>query len=61
MRRFVERVLRGRGVRVSRYLSGTYVTSLWMAGCSMTVSLLDDTLRKLWDAPVHTAVLRWGT
>jgi dihydroxyacetone kinase-like protein len=48
-------------VRVSRYLTGTYVTSLEMAGCSITVSLLDDALRNLWDAPVHTAALRWGT
>jgi len=55
------RVLREKGVRVSRYLTGTYVTSLEMAGCSITVSLLDDALRKLWDAPVHTAALRWGT
>jgi dihydroxyacetone kinase-like protein len=55
------RVLREKGVRVSRYLTGSYVTSLEMAGCSITVSLLDDALRKLWDAPVHTAALRWGT
>jgi dihydroxyacetone kinase-like protein len=54
------RVLRGNGIRVSRFLTGSYVTSLEMAGCSITVSLLDDTLRKLWDAPVHTAALRWG-
>jgi dihydroxyacetone kinase-like protein len=31
-----------------------------MAGCSITVSLLDDNTAKLWDAPVHTAALRWG-
>jgi dihydroxyacetone kinase-like protein len=55
------RVLRGKGVRVSRYLTGSYVTSLEMAGCSITVSLLDDALRALCDAPVHTAALRWGT
>jgi len=54
------RVLRGHGVRVSRFLTGNYVTSLEMAGCSITVSLLDETLRDLWDAPVHTAALRWG-
>ena len=54
------RVLRGKGVRVSRFLTGSYVTSLEMAGCSITVSLLDDGLRNLWDAPVHTAALRWG-
>jgi phosphoenolpyruvate---glycerone phosphotransferase subunit DhaK len=54
------RALGRKGVRVSRYLTGSYVTSLEMAGCSITVSLLDDTLRNLWDAPVHTAALRWG-
>ena len=55
------RVLKGKGVSVSRYLTGSYVTSLEMAGCSITVSLLDDVLRSLWDAPVRTAALRWGT
>ena len=54
------RVLREKGVRVSRFLTGNYVTSLEMAGCSITVSLLDDALRNLWDAPVHTVALRWG-
>jgi dihydroxyacetone kinase-like protein len=54
------RALRRNGVRVSRYLTGSYVTSLEMAGCPITVSLLDDALRNLWDAPVHTAALRWG-
>src|SRR5205814_5891399 len=49
------RVLRGKNVRVSRYLTGSYVTSLEMAGCSITVSLLYDGLRILWDAPVHCA------
>jgi dihydroxyacetone kinase-like protein len=24
------------------------------------VTLLDDELTRLWDAPVHTAALRWG-
>ena len=45
---------------VKRSLVGNYVTSLDMAGCSITVSLLDDNLTSLWDAPVHTAGLRWG-
>jgi dihydroxyacetone kinase-like protein len=54
------RVLHGKGVRVSRFLTGNYVTSLEMAGCSITVSVQDDALRNLWDAPVHTAALRWG-
>ena len=29
------------------------------AGASLTVTLLDDELKALWDAPVHTAALRW--
>jgi len=48
------------GVRVVRALVGSYVTSLDMAGCSITVSKLDDGLVKHWDAAVHTAALRWG-
>jgi dihydroxyacetone kinase-like protein len=54
------RVLAGRGVKPVRTLVGSYVTSLEMAGCSLTVSLVDDRLKRLWDAPVHTAALRWG-
>jgi dihydroxyacetone kinase-like protein len=53
--------LEKRGFAVRRTLVGNYVTSLEMAGCSITVSLIDDELTKLWDAPVHTAALRWGT
>ena len=53
------KVLGGRGLVVSRHLTGSYVTSLEMAGCSLTVTVLDDALRALWDAPVHTAALRW--
>jgi dihydroxyacetone kinase-like protein len=30
-----------------------------MAGCSITLSMLDDKLTAFWDAPVHTAALRW--
>jgi phosphoenolpyruvate---glycerone phosphotransferase subunit DhaK len=48
------------GLKISRSLVGNYATSLEMAGCSITVTLLDDELRALWDAPVHTAALRWG-
>jgi len=49
-----------RGFTIRRSLVGNYVTSLEMAGCSITVSLIDEELAKLWDAPVHTAALRWG-
>jgi dihydroxyacetone kinase-like protein len=53
-------ILAGRGVKPIRTLVGSYVTSLEMAGCSLTVSLVDYKLAKLWDSPVHTAALRWG-
>jgi dihydroxyacetone kinase-like protein len=48
-----------KGVEIERSLVGNYTTSLDMAGCSITLTLLDDELIKLWDAPVHTANLRW--
>jgi len=49
-----------RGINICRSLVGNYTTSLDMAGCSITLSLLDEELLRLWDAPVHTAALRWG-
>jgi dihydroxyacetone kinase-like protein len=52
--------LEASGCTVARSLVGNFVTSLDMAGCSVTVSLLDDEIKRLWDAPVHTAALRWG-
>ncbi|HSI40975.1 MAG TPA: dihydroxyacetone kinase subunit DhaK [Xanthobacteraceae bacterium] len=55
-----QRILHGHGVRAVRHLTGSYVTSLDMAGCSLTLTALDDELTGLWDAPVHTAALRWG-
>jgi phosphoenolpyruvate---glycerone phosphotransferase subunit DhaK len=54
------RLIEKSGVAISRSLVGTYVTSLEMAGCSITMSLLDDELTRLWDAPVRTAALNWG-
>ncbi len=47
-------------VTISRSLVGNYTTSLDMAGCSITLTLMDDDMLKLWDAPVNTAALRWG-
>lgn len=52
-------LLEGQGVVVARSLVGDHVTSLEMQGCSVTVLRLDDELTALWDAPVHTAALRW--
>ncbi|HEX7195886.1 MAG TPA: dihydroxyacetone kinase subunit DhaK [Candidatus Limnocylindria bacterium] len=51
---------RDRGVTIERNLVGSYITSLEMAGCSITILKLDDEMTRLWDAPVHTAALRWG-
>jgi dihydroxyacetone kinase-like protein len=48
------------GLKAARSLVGNYVTSLDMAGCSLTVTMLDTEAMKLWDAPVHTPALRWG-
>jgi phosphoenolpyruvate---glycerone phosphotransferase subunit DhaK len=53
------RRLEGQGLRIARSLVGNYTTSLEMAGASLTVTLLDDEIKSLWDAPVHTAALRW--
>jgi dihydroxyacetone kinase-like protein len=53
------RILQKRGVAISRSLVGSYVTSLDMAGCSITLTMLDENLTALWDEPVHTAALRW--
>ena len=54
------KVLTAAGVKVVRHLTGSYVTSLEMAGCSVTVTAVDAEQLALWDAPVHTAALRWG-
>lgn len=56
----VQRVLAERGVAVARTLVGNYVTSLDMAGCSVTLCQVDEDLLRLWDAPVQTPALRWG-
>jgi dihydroxyacetone kinase-like protein len=53
-------VLAERGIEVTRTLVGNFTTSLEMQGMSITVLKLDDELTALWDAPVHTAALRWG-
>jgi dihydroxyacetone kinase-like protein len=55
-----QKVVAGAGVRVARSLVGNYVTSLDMAGCSITLCMLTDELKRFWDAPVHTPALRWG-
>lgn len=56
----VAKILKKSGVRVVRNLVGNYITSLEMAGCSLTLLKADDEIVKLWDAPVNTPGLRWG-
>lgn len=54
------KVLSAAGIKVVRHLTGSYVTSLDMAGCSITVTAVSPDWLQLWDAPLHTAALRWG-
>ena len=56
----LRRILDDRGIAISRNLVGPYITSLEMAGCSITLLKLDEEMTRLWDAPVRTAGLRWG-
>jgi phosphoenolpyruvate---glycerone phosphotransferase subunit DhaK len=56
----LRRILDGHGITIARSLVGPYITSLEMAGCSITLLKLDDELVRLWDAPVKTPALRWG-
>ena len=54
-----EAQLRSLDFKPSRFLVGNYTTALEMAGASLTVTVLDSEMTSLWDAPVHTAALRW--
>jgi dihydroxyacetone kinase-like protein len=56
----LERILRGLRIRVARRLVGNYITSIEMAGCSITLLKADDEMLSLWDDPVLTPGLRWG-
>jgi phosphoenolpyruvate---glycerone phosphotransferase subunit DhaK len=56
----LNKFLQGKGITIERNLIGNYITSLEMAGCSITLLKLDDDLVRLWDAPVDTPALRWG-
>ena len=56
--RELKRFLDGRGITIERHLIGNYITSLEMAGCSITLLRLDDELTRLWDAPCETPALR---
>ena len=56
----VARILAGHDIEIARSLVGPYITSLEMAGCSVTLLKVTDDLLALWDAPVNTPALRWG-
>jgi phosphoenolpyruvate---glycerone phosphotransferase subunit DhaK len=56
----LEQQLRSRQITIARRLVGNYITSLDMAGCSITLLQADDELLSLWDDPVLTPALRWG-
>ncbi|MEP6697279.1 MAG: dihydroxyacetone kinase subunit DhaK [Pseudonocardiales bacterium] len=56
----VAKILTGHGIDIARSLVGSYITSLDMAGSSVTLLKVTDELLALWDAPVSTAALRWG-
>ncbi|WP_058234354.1 dihydroxyacetone kinase subunit DhaK [Devriesea agamarum] len=56
----IDALLSKRGIHVERSLVGNYITSLDMAGCSLTVLPVSDELIRLWDAPVETPGMRWG-
>ena len=58
--RKAEEIARKAGLKIKRNFVGSYITSLEMAGTSITLLKLDDQLTGLWDAPVHTPALRWG-
>jgi len=56
----LNQICQGKGITIARNLIGPYITSLEMAGCSITLLKADEELLKLWDAPVKTPGLRWG-
>jgi dihydroxyacetone kinase-like protein len=56
----LNKICESKGITIARRLIGDYITSLDMAGCSITLVKTDDEMLKLWDAPVHTPGLRWG-
>ncbi|MDQ0710496.1 dihydroxyacetone kinase [Arthrobacter woluwensis] len=58
--RAASQILADAGLEVQRSLVGNYITALEMQGCSISVLKLDEEMVELWDAPVHTAALRWG-
>jgi dihydroxyacetone kinase-like protein len=54
------RICAERTIKIARNLIGNYITSLEMAGASITMLKADAQILALWDAPVNTLALRWG-
>ena len=58
--RKLHEVCEKKGLKIVRNLIGSYITSLEMQGCSITLVRADQEMIELWDAPVRTPGLRWG-
>jgi dihydroxyacetone kinase-like protein len=52
-----EKILSSKGIKVYKTFVGNYMTSLEMAGCSLTLMKLDAELKELLDAPCSTPAL----
>jgi dihydroxyacetone kinase-like protein len=58
--RKLDEICQAKGLKIVRNLIGPYITSLEMAGASITLLKVDAEILKFWDAPVNTPGLRWG-
>ncbi|WP_327357912.1 dihydroxyacetone kinase subunit DhaK [Streptomyces sp. NBC_01304] len=56
----LESALSPRGITIARSLVGNYISSLDMAGCTITLCRADEQMLALWDSPIHTPALRWA-
>ena len=54
----VEKILKENGINIYRVFVGNYMTSLEMAGCSVTLLKLDDELKHYLDAPSEAPAFR---
>ena len=54
---FVQDYLKEKNVKVYDTMVGNYMTSIEMAGFSLTLLRLDDELKRLYDAPADTAAI----
>lgn len=54
----VSEMLREKGIKVHKTFVGEFMTSLEMAGCSVTILKLDDELKELLDEPADTPAFK---